>query len=171
MLCTGMACALAAGAFFMLVATWAAVPVSTTHAIVGAVLGMTLVGAGAACVRWGYPGLVAIVASWFISPLFAGLLSGALLLAIKHFVFKVSHFSILLSTLCIFTGLSRGLCLCQTVPVTRAAVSFQLFEAALSKTCPGILIAVAPLSVVTSTIMSCSSDYLLRLVCNGRPIF
>lgn len=31
----GMACALAAGAFFMLAATWAAMPVSTTHAIVG----------------------------------------------------------------------------------------------------------------------------------------
>ena len=31
----GMACALASGAFFMLAATWAAMPVSTTHAIVG----------------------------------------------------------------------------------------------------------------------------------------
>jgi sodium-dependent phosphate transporter len=84
-----MACALTAGALFMLVATWAAVPVSTTHAIVGAVLGMTVLGAGAGCVKWGYPGLVAIVASWFISPLFAGLLSGALLLAIKYFVLEV----------------------------------------------------------------------------------
>lgn len=36
----GMACALAAGAFFMLAATWAAMPVSTTHAIVGEALAM-----------------------------------------------------------------------------------------------------------------------------------
>ncbi|KAK9909250.1 hypothetical protein WJX75_009502 [Coccomyxa subellipsoidea] len=85
----GMACALASGAFFMLVATWAAMPVSTTHAIVGAVLGMTVVGAGATCVKWGYPGLVAIVASWFVSPVFAGLLSGAILVAIKRFVLEV----------------------------------------------------------------------------------
>ncbi|EIE25102.1 phosphate transporter [Coccomyxa subellipsoidea C-169] len=82
----GMACALASGAMFMLVATWAAMPVSTTHAIVGAVLGMTVVGAGATCVKWGYPGLLAIVASWFVSPVFAGLLSGAILVAIKRFV-------------------------------------------------------------------------------------
>ena len=74
----------------MLVATWAAMPVSTTHAIVGAVLGMTVVGAGATCVKWGYPGLLAIVASWFVSPVFAGLLSGAILVAIKRFVLEAS---------------------------------------------------------------------------------
>lgn len=78
----------------MLVATWAAMPVSTTHAIVGAVLGMTVVGAGATCVKWGYPGLVAIVASWFVSPVFAGLLSGAILVAIKRFVLEARTFLI-----------------------------------------------------------------------------
>lgn len=83
-----MACALASGALFMLVATWAAMPVSTTHAIVGAVLGMTLVGAGASCVKWGYPGLLAIVASWFVSPVFAGALSGIILVAIKRCVLE-----------------------------------------------------------------------------------
>lgn len=82
----------------MLVATWAAMPVSTTHAIVGAVLGMTLVGAGATCVKWGYPGLLAIVASWFISPLFAGVLSGAMLVAIKRFVLEAG-FPVLLQPL------------------------------------------------------------------------
>lgn len=73
----------------MLLATYFAMPVSTTHAIVGAVLGMTVTGAGAACVRWGYPGLLTIVASWFISPVLAGLLSAAMHLAIQRGVFKV----------------------------------------------------------------------------------
>ena len=73
----------------MLLATYFAMPVSTTHAVVGAVLGMTVAGAGAACVRWGYPGLLTIVASWFISPVLAGLLSAAMHLAIQKGVFKV----------------------------------------------------------------------------------
>ena len=84
-----MACALLSGALFMLLATFFAMPVSTTHAIVGAVLGMTVAGAGTACVQWGYPGLLTIVASWFISPLLAGVLSAAMHLAIQRGVFKV----------------------------------------------------------------------------------
>lgn len=52
----GMACALVSGALFLLVATCCGMPVSTTHAIAGAVLGMTAAGAGFACIRWGYPG-------------------------------------------------------------------------------------------------------------------
>lgn len=85
----GMACALLSGMLFMLSATFFGMPVSTTHAIVGAVLGMTMVGAGAACVNWGYPGLLTIVASWFVSPLLAGALSAAMHVAIQTVVFKV----------------------------------------------------------------------------------
>lgn len=51
---------------------------------------MTVVGAGAGCVRWGYPGLLAIVASWFASPVLAGLLSALMLACIKYGVLKVS---------------------------------------------------------------------------------
>ena len=94
----GMACALLSGALFLLLATFFAMPVSTTHAIVGAVLGMTVVGAGTTCVHWGYPGLLTIVASWFASPLLAGVLSAAMHLAIQRGVFKVppelAHFCI-----------------------------------------------------------------------------
>lgn len=75
----------------MLSATFFGMPVSTTHAIVGAVLGMTIVGAGTACVKWGYPGLLTIVASWFVSPLLAGVLSASMHLAIQTVVFKVIH--------------------------------------------------------------------------------
>ena len=35
-------------------------------------------------------GMVSIVASWFISPVVAGIFSGAVLLACRHWVFKVS---------------------------------------------------------------------------------
>ena len=73
----------------MLSATSFALTVSTPHAIVGAVLGMTVVGAGSHCVHWGYPGLLTIVASWFVSPLLAGMLSAAIHLVIQKTVFKV----------------------------------------------------------------------------------
>ncbi len=86
----GMACALLSGMLFMLSATFFGMPVSTTHAIVGAVLGMTVVGAGTACVSWGYPGLLTIVASWFVSPLLAGILSAGMHLVIQMVVFKVT---------------------------------------------------------------------------------
>lgn len=86
-----MACALVSGACFMLLATYWALPVSTTHAIVGAVLGMSVVGAGLTCVRWGYPGLLSIVASWFWSPLAAGAASSICLFATKRYVLQVPH--------------------------------------------------------------------------------
>ena len=68
-----MACAILSGAVFLLAASLCAMPVSATHAIVGAVLGVTLAGVGAACVRW--QGLATIAASWLLSPILAGLMS------------------------------------------------------------------------------------------------
>ena len=53
---------------------------------------MTVVGAGAGCVRWGYPGLLAIVASWFASPVLAGLLSAFMLVCINYGVLKVCSY-------------------------------------------------------------------------------
>ena len=53
---------------------------------------MTVVGAGTGCVRWGYPGLLAIVASWFASPVLAGLLSALMLVCIKYGVLRVSGY-------------------------------------------------------------------------------
>jgi len=71
--------ALAAGALFLMAATCYDIPVSTTHAVVGAVIGMTMVGAGPSCVRWSWPGLASISASWVLSPVFSGVLSTAIL--------------------------------------------------------------------------------------------
>jgi hypothetical protein len=64
--CTGMLCAMVAGSIFLLGATHKAMPVSTTHAVVGAVLGMSLLSVGPQCVLWGWDGLIPIVLSWSI---------------------------------------------------------------------------------------------------------
>ncbi|EOD28854.1 putative inorganic phosphate transporter, partial [Emiliania huxleyi CCMP1516] len=73
----GMLCALLAAAIFLLLATLAAMPVSTTHAIVAGVVGMTMVGSadmdGIGCLNWAWKGgLTSIIASWVISPVLSG---------------------------------------------------------------------------------------------------
>ena len=50
----GMLCALCATALWLAVAMYAELPVSTTHAIVGAVIGMTMVAAGPNAVLWSF---------------------------------------------------------------------------------------------------------------------
>ncbi|MFH0954059.1 MAG: anion permease [Verrucomicrobiota bacterium] len=73
MLALGMICALLASALWLHLATWMGMPVSTTHAIVGAVAGFGVVAAGWAAVEWSKMG--DIVVSWFISPIAGGVLA------------------------------------------------------------------------------------------------
>ena len=85
----GMFCALLAAAVFLLLATFTALPVSTTHAIVGAVVGVTLAGAGGGCLNWGWKGgLGGIAASWIISPLFSGCIAAGLWLSLHRYVIR-----------------------------------------------------------------------------------
>lgn len=62
-----------AGSFLMLCSRFG-YPVSTTHSIVGGVVGVTIAGTHGGCLNWEYDGgLGGIIASWFISPVFSGL--------------------------------------------------------------------------------------------------
>jgi PiT family inorganic phosphate transporter len=63
----GLLAAMLAAAFWITIATYYALPVSTTHAIVGAVMGFGLVVGGTAVVNWAVMGKIA--ASWVVSPL------------------------------------------------------------------------------------------------------
>ena len=69
----GMLAALAAAATLLLVATFWGMPVSTTHSIVGAIVGFGVVGLGFDAVAWGK--VAQIVFSWITSPLLGGLLA------------------------------------------------------------------------------------------------
>lgn len=73
--------ALLAGALWLNVATAVGAPVSTTHSIIGAVMGSGIAAGGWGMVNWSTIG--AIVASWVISPL-----SGALIAAVFLYVIK-----------------------------------------------------------------------------------
>jgi inorganic phosphate transporter, PiT family len=74
--------ALLAGALWLNLATALGAPVSTTHSIIGAVLGAGVAAGGWGLVNWATIGQ--IVASWVISPLMGGLIAAACLYVIKR---------------------------------------------------------------------------------------
>lgn len=79
-----MMAALLAGALWLNVATWMGAPVSTTHSIVGGVLGAGIAAGGWDVANWGAMGSIA--ASWVVSPLLGGVIAAIFLYLIKHFV-------------------------------------------------------------------------------------
>ncbi|HHO42752.1 MAG TPA: inorganic phosphate transporter [Epsilonproteobacteria bacterium] len=76
-----MSAALLAAAIWLNLATWLKAPVSTTHAIVGGVMGAGIAAGGFGIVSWGTMG--AIAASWVISPVLGGVIAAILLYIIK----------------------------------------------------------------------------------------
>jgi PiT family inorganic phosphate transporter len=87
-----MMAALLAAALWLNFATMMRAPVSTTHSIVGGVMGAGIAAAGFGIVDWATMGKIA--ASWVISPVLGGLIAAAFLLAIKKsIVFKEDKIS------------------------------------------------------------------------------
>ena len=75
----GALAALLAAALWVSFATWRSLPVSTTHSIVGAMIGFGIMAGGVSVINWGKLG--AVVLSWVISPVFS--------LVIAFVMFKV----------------------------------------------------------------------------------
>lgn len=69
----GALAALLAAALWVSFATWKSLPVSTTHSIVGAMIGFGIMAGGVGVINWGKLG--AVVMSWVISPVFSMLLA------------------------------------------------------------------------------------------------
>ncbi|WP_415719110.1 inorganic phosphate transporter [Maridesulfovibrio sp.] len=83
----GMFSALLAAGVWVLISTLTALPVSSTHSIVGAILGFGLVAGGPDVVNW--LKMVGIVMSWIISPFFAAIIAFAIFTHIrKTILFK-----------------------------------------------------------------------------------
>ena len=76
-----MMAALLAAAVWLNLATMAKAPVSTTHSIVGGVMGAGIAAAGFGIVAWGT--MAKIAASWVISPVLGGVIAAIFLFAIK----------------------------------------------------------------------------------------
>ena len=84
---------------WLFIATYYEMPVSTTHSCVGGMIGMTIALAGSDCVIWykqvdTFPyigGVIGIVMSWIISPLFSGALSSLLFALVRSQVLRYSY--------------------------------------------------------------------------------
>ncbi len=85
----GMLAALLAAGIWLLIATKYGLPVSTTHSIVGAIVGFAAVGIGIEAVKWGKVGSIA--ASWVVSPVIAGTLAYALFRSVQKLVLDTSN--------------------------------------------------------------------------------
>jgi phosphate/sulfate permease len=81
-LACGMIAALIAAGTWLVVASYFGLPVSTSHSIVGAVVGFGCVAVGASAVDWGTVGLITL--GWIISPV----LSGAVAYILFRFVLR-----------------------------------------------------------------------------------
>ena len=80
----GMLSSLLAAGIWLLVASKYGWPVSTTHSIIGAIVGFAVVGISPDSVMWGQ--VLEIVASWVVSPVFSGTISFFLVLSVQKLV-------------------------------------------------------------------------------------
>jgi PiT family inorganic phosphate transporter len=83
-----MAALLAAGTW-LLIASMKGWPVSTTHSIVGALVGFAAVGISVDAVNWAKVGT--IVASWVVSPVLAGTISFALFVSVQKLILDTDN--------------------------------------------------------------------------------
>ena len=82
----GMLAALLAAGCWLALASFRGWPVSTTHSIVGAIVGFAIAGIGIEAVAWGK--ISQIVASWVVSPVLGGLVAFALMMSIRRLILQ-----------------------------------------------------------------------------------
>jgi PiT family inorganic phosphate transporter len=85
----GMLAALLAAAVWLMIASSRGWPVSTTHSIVGALVGFALAGIGLEAVQWGK--ITQIAASWIVSPMLGGFLAYLLMMSIRKLILNTEQ--------------------------------------------------------------------------------
>lgn len=80
----GMLASVLGSALWVNIATYFKLPVSTTHSIIGGVLGFGLVSVGFAGIHWNV--VLFVVLSWIFSPVFGGVISFSIFSIIKKFI-------------------------------------------------------------------------------------
>jgi len=85
----GMLASLLAAGVWLMIASSFGWPVSTTHSIVGAIVGFGAVGVGIDAVAWGKVGKIAM--SWIVSPILAGSIAFALFKSLQSLIIDTAH--------------------------------------------------------------------------------
>ncbi len=81
----GFISALLAAAFWVTLSTWFEMPISTTHSLIGALMGFGLIAGGISSIHWGKIGSVAM--SWVLSPVFGCVLAFLVFKVIVKLIF------------------------------------------------------------------------------------
>lgn len=87
----GMTCALVSSSIYLSFATKFGMPVSTTHSIMGGVIGMGVATVGADKVTWGWSGVAQVFAAWAIAPGIAACFGAIIFTITKYGVLKRSN--------------------------------------------------------------------------------
>ncbi len=85
----GMLASLLASAVWLMIASAKGWPVSTTHSIIGALIGFALVGIGPDAVKWSKVG--SVVMSWIVSPVVGGTISFLLVMSTRKLIFNTDE--------------------------------------------------------------------------------
>ena len=85
----GMLASLLAAAVWLLIASKLGWPVSTTHSIVGAIVGFAVVALSFEAVKWGKVG--SIVMSWVVSPVMAGSIAFTLFVSVQRLILNADN--------------------------------------------------------------------------------
>jgi PiT family inorganic phosphate transporter len=85
----GMISVLLSGGIWLQVATSRGLPVSSSHAIVGAIAGFSWVSLGIEAIDWSSIGLITI--GWILTPIISGAISAGLYSLIRHWIFNQLH--------------------------------------------------------------------------------
>ncbi|KAF4470034.1 family inorganic phosphate transporter [Fusarium albosuccineum] len=81
-----MMCTIMGSSLFLTFATRRGLPVSTTHSLIGGLVGAATASIGIDKVNWGWHGVSQIFAAWIIAPAIAGCIGGLLFFLTKKFV-------------------------------------------------------------------------------------
>ncbi len=140
----GMLASLLAAAFWLMIASWKGWPVSTTHSIVGALIGFAIVGIGPEAVKWGKVG--SVVGSWVVSPVVGGTISFLLVMSTRKLIFDTDNplknakryapgyvflVGFIISLVTMFKGLTHLKISLSVIQSFALAVGFGLFTAAI----------------------------------------
>jgi PiT family inorganic phosphate transporter len=85
----GMISVLLSGGIWLQVATSRGLPISSSHAIVGAIAGFSWVSLGIEAIDWSSMGLITI--GWILTPIISGAISAGLYGLIRHWIFNQLH--------------------------------------------------------------------------------
>ena len=85
----GMISVLLSGGIWLQVATSRGLPISSSHAIVGAIAGFSWVSLGIEAIDWSSMGLITI--GWILTPIISGAISAGLYSLIRHWIFNQLH--------------------------------------------------------------------------------